>query len=226
MINENISRQRTFFTYGGAGDVFTEEDIPFDELDAKILHIGYILLLKALDQPDAEYGTRMARLLAEAKEKGFLTSIDVVSESGDRFRRLVPPALRYTDYCVINELEAQATTGVTLRDEDGTLRPENMAEALEKLFEAGVGTWCVIHCPEGAWGMEKGGTLVSEASIALPKGYIKGKVGAGDAFCSGVLPTRLPRRWKTTRCSASLRSVSGAGRWQPIRCMPKRASAR
>ena len=187
VINENISRQRTFFTFGGAGDVFTEEDIPWDELDAKILHIGYILLLKALDQPDEEYGTRMARLLAKAREKGFLTSIDVVSESGDRFKRLVPPSLRYTDYCVINELETQATTGVLLRDDDGVLHPENMEEALKRLFETGVSTWAVIHCPEGAWGMEKGGGLITEASIALPKGYIKGKVGAGDAFCSGVL---------------------------------------
>ena len=30
-------------------------------------------------------------------------------------------------------------------------------------------------------------SLVTLPSVALPKGYIKGKTGAGDAFCSGAL---------------------------------------
>ena len=29
---------------------------------------------------------------------------------GNRFEKLVPPSLKYTDYCVINELEAQQAT--------------------------------------------------------------------------------------------------------------------
>ena len=58
------------------------------------------------------------------------------------------------------------------------------AEALEKLFEAGVGTWCVIHCPEGAWGMSRTGQFAHEPSKKLPKGYKVGSVGAGDAFCA------------------------------------------
>ena len=89
----------------------------------------------------------MARLLAEAQSRGIRTSIDVVTESGDRFRTLVPPALRYTDYCVINELEAQQITGVLLRDEEEKLYPEHMEEALRKMKELGVSTWAVIHCP-------------------------------------------------------------------------------
>ena len=63
----------------------------------------------------------MARLLAHAKERGIKTSIDVVSETGERFGRLVPPALRYTDYCIINEIEASRSTGIQLRAEDGAL---------------------------------------------------------------------------------------------------------
>lgn len=115
------------------------------------------------------------------------TSIDVVSESGDRFPKLVKPALKYCDYCVINELEAQQTTGVTLRDEDGTLHPENMPLALSKLKELGVACWAVIHCPEMGCGMDENGKYWQMESLKLPKGYIKGTVGAGDAFCAGIL---------------------------------------
>ena len=115
------------------------------------------------------------------------TSIDVVSETSDRFRRLVPPAMRYADYCVINEYEAQMTTGVSLRGADGGLLRENLPGALRAMREMGVAEWAVIHSPEGGFGMGKDGTFVEQASLALPEGYIKGSVGAGDAFCAGVL---------------------------------------
>lgn len=172
VMSENITRQRTFFTFGGAGDAFCEDDIDWDKITAEIFHIGYILLLKSLDAEDPQYGTKMAKLLAAAKAHGLKTSIDVVSESGDRFKRLVSPAMKYTDYCVINEVEAQATTGVVLRDENGKLLPENMKSALEKMKELGVSTWAVIHCPEGGWGLDENNNFVSEASVKLPKGYI------------------------------------------------------
>lgn len=187
VMSNNETKQRTFFQFRGANALFSEEHIDWDTIPSKLLHIGYILLLDALDQPDDKYGTKMARLLSHAQAHGIKTSIDVVSEASDRFVQLVTPALRYTDYCVINELEAQQTTGILLRDEEEQLHPENMHAALAKLFDLGVSTWAVIHCPEGGWGLDNKGNFVEEPSIPLPKGYVKGKVGAGDAFCSGVL---------------------------------------
>ena len=38
--------QRTFFTYPGASANFGVDDIKFDSLNAKILHLGYFLLLQ------------------------------------------------------------------------------------------------------------------------------------------------------------------------------------
>ena len=187
VMSDNRTKARTFFQYRGANALFDESFIDWEKIDAELLHVGYILLLDALDQEDAEYGTKMARLLAEARRRGLKTSIDVVTETGDRFRTLVPPALRYTDYCVINELEAQQITGVPLRDECEKLYPENMKEALERMKELGVSTWAVIHCPEGGYGLDEENRYVSLPSLRLPEGYIRGTVGAGDAFCAGVL---------------------------------------
>lgn len=184
---DTIGKQRTFYHYRGANARFCESDIDWDNLRADILHIGYILLLDALDEPDEQYGTRMARLLHMAQQRGILTSIDVVSEAGDRFGRIVPPALKYTDYCVINELEAEASTGVKLRGENGELLKENLPEALRVLKTLGVSRWAVIHAPEGAYGMDEHGNYIETQSAPLPRAMIKGTVGAGDAFCSGVL---------------------------------------
>ena len=194
VMSDNRTKARTFFQYRGANALFDESFIDWEKIDAGLLHVGYILLLDALDQEDAEYGTKMARLLAEARRRGLKTSIDVVTETGDRFQTLVPPALRYTDYCVINELEAQQITGVPLRDESEKLYPENMKEALEQMKELGVSTWAVIHCPEGGYGLDEENRYVSLPSLRLPEGYIKGTVGAGDAFCAGVL-YGAQKRW-------------------------------
>ena len=194
VMSDNRTKARTFFQYRGANALFDESFIDWEKIDAELLHVGYILLLDALDQEDAEYGTKMARLLAEARRRGLKTSIDVVTETGDRFQTLVPPALRYTDYCVINELEAQQITGVPLRDESEKLYPENMKEALEQMKELGVSTWAVIHCPEGGYGLDEENRYVSLPSLRLPDGYIKGTVGAGDAFCAGVL-YGAQKRW-------------------------------
>lgn len=187
VMSNNQSKNRTFFQYAGANASYGQEHIDWDNLNVNIFHIGYILLLPHLDEPDAEYGTKMARLLHHAQSLGMKTSIDVVSESGDRFAKLVTPALKYSDYCVINELEAQQTTGVQLRDDSGKLYVENMPLALQKLKELGVSTWAVIHCPEVGCGIDENGKYWEVPSLKLPAGYIKGTVGAGDAFCAGIL---------------------------------------
>ena len=187
VMSNNRTKERTFFQHAGANARFGEEHIDWDALDADILHIGYILLLPHLDECDDEYGTKMARLLHRAKERGLKTSVDVVSETGERFEKLIPPALKYTDYCIINEYEAQKTTGVLLRDTDGRVHGENMKTALERLREMGVSTWAVIHCVEMGCGMDENGEYIAVPSLELPEGYIKGTVGAGDAFCAGVL---------------------------------------
>ena len=187
VLADDTTKQRTFYQCRGANSAFCQDDIPWDALNADILHIGYILLLDTLDEADPEYGTKMARLLKQAQERGIKTSIDVVTEAGDRFQRLVRPAMRYTDYCVINEVEAGSTTGIQLRDDDGNLIRENFPAALKAMKDLGVSTWAVIHCPELGCGLDENNNLVEVPSLKLPAGWIAGTVGAGDAFCSGVL---------------------------------------
>lgn len=180
--------ERTLFTHAGANDDLTVENFPLDALDrGTLLHVGYVLLLAGLDRVDDEYGTKMARLLHEAQRRGVLTSVDLVSENSERFGRLVPPALRRADYVIINEIEAALATGVALRGADGTLDRDAFPAALEKLRAMGAARWAVIHCPEGAFGADAQGRFCSAGSVNYPKEEIKGKVGAGDAFCAGIL---------------------------------------
>ena len=51
----------------------------------------------------------------------------------------------------------------------------------------GVKEKVIIHCPEKAFCLDKSGKETIVPSHKLPKGFIKGSVGAGDAFCAGSL---------------------------------------
>lgn len=187
VINAADTKQRTFFFLPGASDVFDESRIPWERIDARIFHLEYLLLMKRVDAPDAEFGTHGARILCHARERGMLTSIDMVSEQSDRVQRVIRPVLRYTDICCINEAEAQAVTGIALT-ENGVIRADKVCEALRVLHRLGVSTWAVIHSPRCNYGYDvQADCMVQVDSLTLPHGFIKGTTGAGDAFCSGIL---------------------------------------
>lgn len=164
--------QRTFFTYAGASAGFGLEHVCFENSAPKILHLGYFLLLERVDNGEG------LKILQYAKEKGVETSIDLVSENSDRYA-LVKPCLPYTDYLIINELEAGNLTG---------LEPNasNLRQIALKLKEMGVRKKVIIHMPECAVcaGTEE---YICVPSYRLPDGYIQGTTGAGDAFCAGAL---------------------------------------
>jgi len=113
----------------GANALWTGRDLDFQKSTARIFHLGYLLLLDALDQPEAKYGTRAARLLASARKAGLKTSVDVVSEDSDRFAKIVNPALQQVDYCILNEIEAGKTTGFKIRLASGAFDPSALRHA-------------------------------------------------------------------------------------------------
>lgn len=164
--------QRTFFTYAGAGGNFGIDDMDYGDILPQMLHLGYFLLLQKVDDGDG------LRILQDAKEKGIRTSIDLVSENSDRYS-VVVPCLPYTDYLIINELEA----GKLAQLEPAN---ENLEAIARKLKTMGVREKVIIHKPDLAVCLT-GETLTVLPSYALPEGYIKGTTGAGDAFCAGAL---------------------------------------
>jgi len=186
VIQDSSDHSRTFFSYKGNSSSFNESTIDFRNINSTILHVGYILLLDSLDEEDAIYGTKMAKLLKTAQDIGIKSSIDIVSENSNRYKHIVPPSLQYTNYCVINELEAGKSVGITLRDGSGKLLIKKIPEVIFKLKDMGVRDWVVIHTPEGSFGYE-GKEIHRVPSLLIENKCIKGTVGAGDAFVSGVL---------------------------------------
>lgn len=165
--------QRTFFTFPGASADFGIDDINIENLNVDIFHLGYFLLLDKVDNGDG------IEILKRVKKKGINTSIDLVSENSDRYNTVLP-CLPYTDYLIINELEAGHLTGIL---------PEikNIPDIAKKLIKFGVNEKVIIHFPSGSVCADSKGNITALGSYILPKDYIKGTTGAGDAFCAGAL---------------------------------------
>lgn len=193
------SGRRTFFHARGANALWHGEGLDFKQSKARIFHLAYLLLLDALDEPDAKFGTKAARLLAAAQAAGLKTSVDVVSEDSDRFAKVVGPALKHVDYCILNEIEAGKTTGFKVRQADGQLDTVALRHAAGALLQQGVGELVIVHFPEGAFARTRKGEDVWQPSLQLPPKYIAGSAGAGDAFCAGVL-LGLHEEWELQRC--------------------------
>ena len=187
VMSEAVSGARTFFSSCGANDEFCFEDVDVENLECKIFHLGYILLLKSLDAPDEQYGTKAARLLAAVSKAGIKTSIDTVSEEGSRLRETVIPALAYCDFVIMNEIETCQIAGISPYNDKGVLDIANIKKAMEKLISLGVREKVIVHCAEAGMLLDKSGSFYVVPSFELPEDYIKGSVGAGDAFAAGCL---------------------------------------
>lgn len=175
---------RTFFQQQGANAVYGYDDVDFDGIETSMVHLGYVLLMKQFDSPDPQYGTVLARIMHELNERGIDTSIDLVSSVGDRYEKVVVPSLPYTDYLFMNEIEASGTTGIPIEGEFDDGQAKRLCVAL---LEKGVRKMVILHAPKGGWAMKADGTFYAQPSLKLPEDYIKGSVGAGDAFCAGML---------------------------------------
>ena len=178
---------RTFFHNCGANALLSPQLIDSINCEAKIFHLGYLLLLDQLDAADEEYGVVAARVLHSLQQRGYKTSVDMVSEVSERVRSVVLPTLKYTDYLIINEVEAGACCEKSLRSAAGEILLDRVAEAARELMDHGVREACLIHFPEGGYILTHSGESLYCPTIPVAHKDIVSTVGAGDAFCAGAL---------------------------------------
>ncbi|MCL2864700.1 MAG: carbohydrate kinase family protein [Lachnospiraceae bacterium] len=188
VMTEACSKERTFFYDSVGNDELSPKDIDFSALKGDFFILEYLLSLDALDAFDTEYGTKSAYVLNQAQKAGMKTFVDVISEEKkERYKTAVIPTLKYVDYFTCNEIEAGSIVGTKHHDDAG-IDDNNMFATLEKIRTFGVSEWIVIHAPSCAFGLNcKTGETFKKPSASLPKDYIKGTIGAGDAFAAGVV---------------------------------------
>ena len=63
VMDAHNTKQRTFFHFPGANNVYGERYIDWNALNADIFQLEYLLLMQKLDEADSGYGTHAAKIL-------------------------------------------------------------------------------------------------------------------------------------------------------------------
>lgn len=177
---------RTFFHHPGANNLLDASSINVDQLsDAglKILYLGYLTLLEQLDTILSDGRSVAAQILAEARDRGIMTCVDLASTKTGTYRHTVEATLPAIDYLFANEIEAEQATGVVLTDEADA---DAMMQAARVLKSGGVHRAVIIHSPVQVVWCDDGIELARKPKL-LPPEKVVSAVGAGDAFASGVI---------------------------------------
>lgn len=182
-------KSRTFFYQGGANDALNSADFPtgtFANTPARIFYLGYLNLLARMDAVAPDGSTEAAQVLARAQAAGLITCVDLVSVHSTAFAQSVTAACPHIDYLILNEAEAARAVG-----DEGPEAARSDRATLSRLGRAliakGVCKAVVIHCPEVAlWCGADGAEHWAEVD-PLPPEQIASHLGAGDAFCAGLI---------------------------------------
>ena len=189
--------RRTFFHQRGANALLGAQHFDFSRTQARLFHLGYLMLLDEMDREIPGEGTVAAHVLRAARAQGLITSVDIVSTENPRFRLIAEAALPHTDHLVINEIEAGKIVGLHLR-QGSRIDLSACKEAARRLIQLGVRQQAVIHFIDGAVTADAEGQITMQGSLQLPPGYIVGATGAGDAFAAGYL-CGVHEGWSTER---------------------------
>ncbi|MCR8722766.1 carbohydrate kinase family protein [Frigidibacter sp. ROC022] len=149
----------------GATGAFYVDDAQVDRvLDTRILHVGGVGLMDAMDRG------RNAEIMAEASKRGITTTLDVFASKPEDFAR-VQPLLPHTDYFMPSEEEAAALSGLT-----------DLEDIASFLLDQGTGAVILTLGPNGAMYRGQDGTRIDLPAYAID---MVCSCGCGDCFNAG-----------------------------------------
>ena len=162
--------ERTFLHLPGANAHLRAEELDHDLLFCgRALHIGGALVMSELD------GEPTAAILAEARRRGILTSLDPAFDASGRWGRLLP-CLPHLDLVTPSLTEARAVSG------------EREPAAVAAWFRARGVTEVALTMGEA--GCFVAGEDIAAQIASIPVLAVDG-TGSGDAFAAGLLHGKL-----------------------------------
>lgn len=166
ILNVRPNGDRPALHLRGASDHFlppSKENI--DIFDCKIFHLGGTGLLKKLD------GQASVNLLKEAKERGCITTWDLIAATEDTLG-IVEPLLPYIDYFMPSIEEASIMSG------------KNVPEEVAKFYiDKGVKNCVLTMGEKGSLFMSKDQKIITPAFDI----QVVDTTGCGDAFDAGMI---------------------------------------
>ena len=186
--------RRTFFHQHGANALLSPAQFDLSKSSARIFYLGYLCLLRTMDVVAADGRTPASHLFEQAGALGMITVADLVSNETGDFAAVINPSLPHLDYLFLNEYELARLTGEAVAKTPGQL--ETRARAL---LGRGVRQAVIVHLPELALCVRREQATVVQPSVRVPREFVVGTAGAGDAFAAGCI-LGLHEGWEMQRC--------------------------
>jgi sugar/nucleoside kinase (ribokinase family) len=155
---------RPAFHVVGANATYGPDDVPWNDFDGVThLHLG---------GPEFMGGEPAAVILRKARERGIVTSADVLAPGEQGVLEWIAPALGELDYFLPNDDQVRGFTGI-----------DDLEEACRSLVERGAG------CVAATCGAEGVLLVDGEGSLRVPAFEVEvvDTTGCGDAFSAGFL---------------------------------------
>lgn len=150
---------------GATAGFYVDDDALDQVIDTNIFHIGGVGLMDRMDQG------RAAEVMAAAKAKGAITTLDVfASTSGDMEK--IKPMLANTDYFMPSDEEAMALSGLA-----------DFEDIAAYLLEQGIGAVILTLGKDGAMYRDAEGRAFDMPSFLID---VICTCGCGDCFNAGL----------------------------------------
>ncbi|CAF1074583.1 unnamed protein product [Adineta steineri] len=191
VISVESTGRRPFFNQRGTNALLTDIHFDFNYFVNKnsynLFYLGYLTILDELDR-FIDNETIAGKVLKQAKEYGLETIVDFVTGHNVFYSKIALFTLPYVDHLIINEIEVGFILNQTF--EQVTISQIEQAGRI-LMEEYGVQQSVTIHFDHGAVCISRENNSNLECfiqgSLCLPNGFIKGAVGAGDAFAAGII---------------------------------------
>ena len=200
--------RRTHMTFNGVGAHLSPDHFDFSATRTRIAHLGLPGVHRTMDAPWQSEANGWVAVLKKARAAGLMTNIELVSIEPKRIAELARPCLPYLDLMVVNDHEIGAVAGEQTVTPQGT-DVEACIRAMRKVLGQGSLRMVAVHFPKGGLALERGGDLVRQPSLRVPKEEIVGANGAGDAFAAGFL-YGFHEGWAAAECLALAHAAAGA----------------
>ena len=165
IVTTRIDGSRPALHMKGATGNFVVEPENFAKVaDAKVVHLGGVGLMDAMD------GAANAKLLRYAKEQGCISTVDIFAGSADDLPD-VAAVLPYTDYFMPSIEEARALSGL-----------DDLIDCTKFFHDRGVACCVFTLGGDGAYYSHTGGTRFRIPAFDI---QVKCTCGCGDAFDAG-----------------------------------------
>jgi sugar/nucleoside kinase (ribokinase family) len=176
----------------GANGEYCLEDVAFDTIaGCRYLHVGGTPLMKKLD------GAPLSRVFAFARERGIVTTYDMLALPQPGLLQIVEASLPCVDYFMPGLEEAVMMTG--LRDRREVIRYFLERGARHTVFKMGARGSSIAWLENGA---------VKEIRVPTYKVPVVDSTGCGDAYCAGFI-VGLSMGWDLEQ-AGRLGSAAGA----------------